>query len=146
MAGLVYVDIRQGIHQGRNKVTQNEKKILGCLYSKIMANFLAFPQSKKQSINRLFLKSEIVIHTIFPAQIISSHIIIIGTPCLWSAHTLFMELIVGPNCRILKMMNFHGQSIHKHVSMSSLAGSFQLPQSLLELCVSCLLMLISCPQ
>ena len=33
------------------------------------------------------------------------------------------------------MMNFHCQNIHKHGSMSSLAGSIRLTKFLLELCV-----------
>ena len=41
MKAAVYVDIDQGIHQGKNKVAQNEKrkKLHAFSYSKSMANF-----------------------------------------------------------------------------------------------------------
>ena len=44
MNALVYVDIDQGIHWGKNKVARNEKrkKLRGFSYSKNMANFEAF--------------------------------------------------------------------------------------------------------
>ena len=41
MNALVYVDIDQGIHYGKNKVARNEKrkKLHGFSYAKIIANF-----------------------------------------------------------------------------------------------------------
>ena len=44
MNALVHVDIDQGIHWGKNKVTQNEKrkKLHGFLFSINMTNFEVF--------------------------------------------------------------------------------------------------------
>ena len=44
MNALVYVDIDQDIHHGKNQVAQNEKqkKVCGFSYDKNMANFEEF--------------------------------------------------------------------------------------------------------
>ena len=44
MNALVYVNIDQGIHYGKNQVAQNEKqkKVRGFSYDKNMANFEVF--------------------------------------------------------------------------------------------------------
>ena len=60
MNALVYIDIDQNIHFGKNKAAQNEKrkKLHGFSYSKNRANFEAFHWNISSSINLLFLKSE----------------------------------------------------------------------------------------
>ena len=57
---LVYLNIDQGIHYGKNKVARNEKpkKLRGFSYDKNMANFEAFCWGIKLRINFLFLESE----------------------------------------------------------------------------------------
>ena len=53
---LVYVDIDQGIHQGINKVVQNNKKTEK-ICSRNMANFEAFHWAISSSINMISMKS-----------------------------------------------------------------------------------------
>ena len=57
---IFYFDIDHGIHQGENKVAQNEKKLCGFSYSKNMANFEVFRQTISSNICLLFLKSAIM--------------------------------------------------------------------------------------
>ena len=60
MNALVYVDIDQGIHKGKVKVAQNEKrkKLRGFSFSINIANFEAFLSVFKLTKNHFFLKSE----------------------------------------------------------------------------------------
>ena len=59
MNSLAYVDIDRGIHKGKLKNAQNEKrkKLGGFSFSIIMANFEAFRRTKKLISNLFFLKS-----------------------------------------------------------------------------------------
>ena len=59
MNALVYVDIDQGIHKGKSKVAQNEKR-KKTMWGFFMANFEGFCLVISLSINLLFLKSDIV--------------------------------------------------------------------------------------
>ena len=56
MNALVYVDIDQGIHKGKMKVAQNEKrkKLLGFSFYINIGNFEAFFWNLNLSANRLF--------------------------------------------------------------------------------------------
>ena len=56
MNALVYVNIGQGIHKGKSKVTWNEKrkKLLGFSFYIIIANFEAFSWTFSLSTNLLF--------------------------------------------------------------------------------------------
>ena len=58
MNALVYVDIDQGIHKGKMKVAQNEKrkKLLWFSFYINIGNFEAFLQNLNLSANRLFLR------------------------------------------------------------------------------------------
>ena len=59
MNAPVYVDIYQGIHKGKLKVAQNEKrkKLSGFSFSINIANFEVFCRTKKLISNLFFLKS-----------------------------------------------------------------------------------------
>ena len=58
MNAPVYVDIDQGIHKGKLKVAQNEKrkKLSGFSFSINIANFEAFCRTKKLILNLFFFE------------------------------------------------------------------------------------------
>ena len=63
MYALVYVDIDQGIHMGKQKIARNEnrKQLCGFSYSKSVANFEVFRKVISSNINLLFLKSVLLL-------------------------------------------------------------------------------------
>ena len=60
MNALAYVDIDQGIHKGKMKVTRNEKqkKLLGFSFYINIGNFEAFLQNLNLSAKHLFWRCE----------------------------------------------------------------------------------------
>ena len=65
MNALVYVDIDQGIHKGKMKVAQNEKrkKLLGFSFYTNIGNFEAFLWNLNLSKNRLFWRCELMLRS-----------------------------------------------------------------------------------
>ena len=59
MNALVYLNIDQGVHEGKSRVTPNEKRknLLGFSNTKQIANFEVFCWNISFSENILFLKS-----------------------------------------------------------------------------------------
>ena len=73
MNALVYVDIDQGIHKGKMKVAQNEKrkKLLGFSFYVNIGNFEAFLWNFNLSAKLLFWMCEILYGAIFLSYFIS---------------------------------------------------------------------------
>ena len=70
MNAQVYVNIDQGIHKGKMKVTQNEKrkKLLGFSFYINIGNFEAFLRNLNLSAKHLFWRCGIMIEMYFNAQ------------------------------------------------------------------------------